>query len=553
MTLSRCCSTLLLLCPASFAGTIYVDANLTTGLNDGSSWANAFQGARGLRDANNLAVAGDVIFVAAGRYTPANGTNRTKSIVMLDDVEMYGGFLGGESSPAERPPFGTAPSIIDGDLLENDSSGMFGDNSYHCVRAGTAGPSAVLDGFVIRGGNSNGTGNNNKGAGILCLDGAPTIRSCHFVDHRCTFGGAAGYINGSGPAFIDCIFEGGDGGSFGGAFDIATGTPGILFDRCVFKDNTADRAGALEVFSTSGVTVSNSVFYDNVSTGSGGGGGMWVGSGGTTLVVNCTFVGNSATTQNVGGLRNQGATVTVANSVFWDNEGPGGAQDSANQIGGSPTVSYSIVEGGFSGTGNLNSDPLFVDLAGRDLRLTSASPAVDAADNGMVSPLPLDAGRAPRYVDEPLVADTGVGSAPIVDMGAYESSVGFADLYCEALPNSTGAASVLAATGSSTLADNDVNLVVSGLPAGEFGYFLMSDTTVQLPVASGVLCLGAPQLRFSGDVLNSGSGGVMLFTPDLTNLPQGQVLNPGETWFFQVWHRNGATSNFSTSLGVTWE
>ena len=45
----------------------------------------------------------------------------------------------------------------------------------------------------------------------------------------------------------------------------------------------------------------------------------------------------------------------------------------------------------------------------------------------------------------------------------------------------------------------------------------------------------------------------MLFTPDLTNLPQGQVLNPGETWFFQVWHRNGATSNFSTSLGVTWE
>ena len=553
MTLSRCCSALLLLCPASFAGTIYVDANLTTGLDDGSSWANAFQGTRGLKVATNQAVAGDVIYVADGRYTPAIGTNRSKSINLVTGVEIYGGFLGGESSPAERPPFGTAPSIIDGDLMSNDGSGMFGDNSFHCVRAGTARGTAVLDGFVIRGGNANGSGNDNKGAGILCLDGGPTIRSCHFIDHQCTFGGAAGYINGSSPWFIDCIFEGGDGGSFGGAFDIATGVPGIVFDRCIFKDNTADRAGALEIFATSGVLVINSVFVDNVATGTSGGGGMWVGSGGSTEVSNCTFVANVATSQAVGGLRNQGSTVTVANSIFWDNEGMGGAQGSANNIGGNPTVTYTIVEGGFTGTGNLNADPQFVDLAGRDLRITSASPAVDAADNGMVFGFVHDAGRAPRFVDEPLVVDTGAGPAPIVDMGAYESSIGAADLDCGALANTTGKHSILVATGSAAIADNDVNFVVTRLPASEFGYFLMADSSAQIPAASGLLCLGAPQLRFSTDVVNSGAGGAVAFSPDLTNLPQGQVVNPGETWFFQLWHRDGASSNFSTSLGVTWE
>jgi len=553
MTLSRYCSALLLLSPAGFAGTIYVDANLTTGLDDGSSWANAIQGARGLKAATNSAVAGDVIYVADGRYTPAIGTNRSKSIILLDGVEIYGGFLGGESSPAERPPFGTAPSIIDGDLLGDDASSMFGDNSLNCVRAGAAGPSAILDGFVIRAGNANGGGPlEGSGGGILCLNGGPTIRSCHFQDHRCTWGGAAVYINGSGPVFIDCTFEGGDGGKYGGAALVVYGTPGIRFDRCVFKDNTAAQAGALEVFATSGVTVSNSVFIDNVATGLTGGGGMYTSSG-STDVVNCTFVANVATSHAVGGLRNQGSSMTIANSIFWDNEGMGGAQGSANNISGNPTVSYSIVEGGFSGTGNLSSDPLFVDVTNRDLRLTSVSPAVDAADNSMATPLPLDAGRAPRYVDEPLVADTGVGTAPIVDMGAYESSIGASDLDCDALPNSTGGVSVLAATGSAAVADNDVNLVVTGLPGGEFGYFLMADSSAQIPAASGLICLGAPQLRFSGDVLSSSAGGVMAFTPDLTDLPQGQVVNPGETWFFQVWHRDGTTSNFSKSLGVTWE
>ena len=37
-------------------------------------------------------------------------------------------------------------------------------------------------------------------------------------------------------------------------------------------------------------------------------------------------------------------------------------------------------------------------------------------------------------------------------------------------------------------------------------------------------------------------------------VPQGTVIAAGETWNFQLWHRDlGATSNFSNALGLTWE
>lgn len=408
------------------AGTLYVNAGLGSGNDDGSSWADAFRGPEGLQDALAAAVSGDQIFVAAGRYLPTATATRTISFALKNGVAIYGSFLGNETSPAERPPIGTNWSILDGDLLGNDASGALGDNSFHLLTAAGTNASALLDGFTVRGGNANGAGgNNDRGGGILIVSAvSPTIRNCLFTDNRCTFGGAAGYINNGGaPAFSACTFQNGQGGSFGGAFDIAGGGA-VRFDRCIFRNNTAGRAGALEIFASTGPQVTNCLFVGNTATSAtGGGGGVWVGTGGNPVLRNCTIVGNFSTSQAVAGLRNQNApAATVANCILYDNVGPAGAQGAGNQANTGTNITYSLVEGGYAGTGNSSADPLFVAPLSGDFRLGAGSPGIDAGNNNAVpAGILLDLAGQPRFQDLPAAPDTGLGQAPLVDLGAFEA------------------------------------------------------------------------------------------------------------------------------------
>ena len=67
----------------------------------------------------------------------------------------------------------------------------------------------------------------------------------------------------------------------------------------------------------------------------------------------------------------------------------------------------------------LAGNPAFVSLSGRDLRLTSASPAIDAAYTALAAWKQLDHdGRPP--VDDPSTPDTGIGPDPFADLGALE-------------------------------------------------------------------------------------------------------------------------------------
>ena len=81
-------------------------------------------------------------------------------------------------------------------------------------------------------------------------------------------------------------------------------------------------------------------------------------------VTNCTFIGNEA---NRG--PNMNITGPVKNSIFWDMKAPLSSQ-----------YTYSIVQLGVEGSTNVDSDPVFMDLANGDYRLSAASPAIDAGD-----------------------------------------------------------------------------------------------------------------------------------------------------------------------------
>jgi hypothetical protein len=75
---------------------IYVKSGST---GNGSAWNNAYGS---LATAIAAAVAGDEIWVAAGTYKPTTGTDRTASFNLKNNVGIYGGFAGTETTRNQR-------------------------------------------------------------------------------------------------------------------------------------------------------------------------------------------------------------------------------------------------------------------------------------------------------------------------------------------------------------------------------------------------------------------------------------------------------------------
>ena len=134
---------------------------------------------------------------------------------------------------------------------------------------------------------------------------------------------------------------------------------------CVFRNNSAENyAGVL------GVTATRCLFYGNTG---------W----NNPVVIGISYATNCTAYNNTGGVLSNPWTTggagasTLVNCIFWGNSGHNGQQIDPTSPA---TVTYSIVQGGFTGTGNLNSDPLFVNAGSGDFHLRAASPAVNAGD-----------------------------------------------------------------------------------------------------------------------------------------------------------------------------
>ncbi|MEM6674019.1 MAG: hypothetical protein AAF726_14330 [Planctomycetota bacterium] len=123
---------------------------------------------------------------------------------------------------------------------------------------------------------------------------------------------------------------------------------------------------------------------------------------------------------------------------------------------------------------------------------------------------------------------------------------------CDGLANSTGEGATLEVLGTADIARNDLTLYSRRLPTQSFGYFVMGPNAGFQPVGSGLLCVGAPQARYSLFLLNSGTSGTVRFDIDLFSLPNGGAPVAGRTEIFQFWFRDvGGTSNLSNALAVT--
>ena len=354
---------------------------------------------------------------------------------MKNGAAVCGGYAGyGEPVPDERDPAAHV-TTLDGE-----------DAAYHVV---VGADDAILDGFTVTGGLANGADDDGFGAGMFndCVYGLKvtectfsgntadslgggmrnhgsfiTVCDCAFIVNTSSWGDGGGIHNRNSLSILtSCAFWGNSAVRGGGVANEYSSPP--LTD-CTFSGNTATLdGGGVYNWWYSWPTLSNCVFSGN--TASSCGGGIHDDDLCASTVANCTFSGNDAGVRGgaISCWRSPGLSAT--NVVLWGNTAPAGPEI---YDGGTPrTVTYSNIQGGYAGTGNIDADPLFVDADGADnvvgtpdddLRLSTGSPCIDAAD-GDAAP-PLDKDGLLRHDDPAVEPNTGVGAITYADMGAYE-------------------------------------------------------------------------------------------------------------------------------------
>jgi hypothetical protein len=328
-----------------------------------------------IQEAINAAWNGDTVIVLGGIYY---GTGNR-------DIDFYGKAI------TVRSENGTENCIIDCQGTVSEQHRAF---NFH----NGEGANSVLQGLTITNGYED-----TWGGGINCSGSSPTISNCIFTAN------VAGIVGGgirnhlSSPTVTNCLFYGNIAFQAGGIFNDFGSAPVVY--NCKFVQNYASYGGATS-HSLSSPTLSNCLFQDNSATVEGG---AMAGATNNTLITNCTFVSNSA--PRGGGIIVYANNPSVTNCVFWGNSDDGGIDASAqiHVVGGNPLVTYSMVQGGWNGEGNIDSNPLFLDSGSYDYHLSPKSPCINAGNNSAV-PVGIitDLDGNPRI------------SYGVVDIGAYE-------------------------------------------------------------------------------------------------------------------------------------
>jgi hypothetical protein len=320
------------------------------------------------------------------------------------------------------------------------------------------------------------------GGAMYNKDNSPEITNCIFSRNTVWMGsGSAMYNQNSSPTITKCTFTKNSGfEAFDGGATMCNQNSSPTITKCTFSENVAESVGAMDNRSSS-PTVINCFFSNNEAyfavtggvsnddssatfincsfignrAGDIGAGGMW-NTNSTVTITNCTFIGNVLIepylTDVAGGVANKNSTVVIANSTFTGNftfgDSHAGAlfndpasivyvansilyndftitgsdgETSTSEIEGPATVTFSNIQGGYPGTGNIDANPLFVDpgywedygtpdwddiWVDGDYHLQAGSPCIDSGTEI----------NAPGNDIEGTSRPQGLG----YDMGAYE-------------------------------------------------------------------------------------------------------------------------------------
>lgn len=402
----------------------------------------------------DAAVAGDTVLVADGTYTGSGNKNldiKGKAITVQSEngpnsciIECEGNGRGFYFHNAEGQNSVVSGFTITNGLAQGGGGGIYcarysSPTITNCTISNNSG------GGVFCGESSptitNCTISSNSGGGIYCATySSPTITNCTISNNSAYSGGGINCPQSTSPTITNCIITG----------NTATGTYGVgggiychysspTITDCTISGNMAYKGGGIYCNRSFTLTITNCTISNNSSTYGIAGGiylanevgfrnlrtitnciisgntanGSTAGSGGgiycsdfSPTITNCTISGNTTTYSGGGIYCTTHSSPTIVNSIFWGNAA--GAR--GNEIYLSRTTSigitYSDIQEGYDGEGNIDQDPLFV--GGGDYHLTALSPCINTGNNDAPDLPETDKDGNPRIVNV------------TVDMGAYE-------------------------------------------------------------------------------------------------------------------------------------
>jgi parallel beta-helix repeat protein/predicted outer membrane repeat protein len=268
--------------------------------------------------------------------------------------------------------------------------------------------------------------------GIYVYSGSPLISNCTISDNTGYTKGGGIYISSGSPTITNCLISNNSASDAGGGVYNNSGS--VTINDCTISNNSAENKGG-GIYNASNLTLHNSkIFNNSVTSNDSYGGGCYLQSEDTTIV-NCIIAGNSSpeggggvyvyygdlsiinctitenTSNSGGGLYkygNSSNSVTIINSIYWNNTPTGIYYNSSL-----PEVYYSDIQGGFTGTANINQDPLL----GNGYHITAGSPCIDAGtgDAGDVGDVPttdIDGTSRPQGSGWDIGADETSGDNP---------------------------------------------------------------------------------------------------------------------------------------------
>ena len=261
------------------------------------------------------------------------------------------------------------------------------------------------------------TAQSGCGGGIYNEQSNPSLTNCKFIENIAQYGGGI-YNDESNPILNECGFIKNTSYNYGNGGAMYNDESGSTLDKCTFIGNSAHNdGGGIYNINESNPVLNNCAFIGNSANDDGGG---LSNNNSSPILTNCTFTANSASTGNAISSKSErhGPNSTISlinciNCILWD-----GGNEIFNDENSVSIVSYSDIQDGLRGEGNIDAEPFFVDPFGPDnipgteddnLRLSPLSPCIDSGD--------------PAYAPVPDETDLE-GNRRIVkgriDMGAYE-------------------------------------------------------------------------------------------------------------------------------------